>query len=85
MWIGVKYLLSHDFLRSKVAHDNHPFCQYQSQNRPLACYSLHFRDHRRKKILLILSNNVYEFVRESIKWILVHFEIIFDKSLFKPT
>ncbi len=61
--IGVKYLLSHDFLRSKVDHDNHPFCQYQSQNRPLACYSFHFRDHRCKQILLILSNNVHEFVR----------------------
>jgi len=62
VWDGVKYLLSHDFLRSKVDHDHQPFCQYQSQNRPLACYSLHFRDHRRKQILLILGNNVHEFV-----------------------
>jgi len=62
VWIGVKYLLSHDFLRSKVDHDDHPFCQYQSKSRPLACYSLHFRDDRCKQILLILSNNVHEFV-----------------------
>jgi hypothetical protein len=63
VWIGVKYLLSHDFPRSKVDHDDHPFCQYQSQNRPLAFNSLHFRDHRRKQILLIPSKNVHEFVR----------------------
>jgi len=46
-WIGVKYLLSHDFLPSKVDHEDHPFCQHQSENRPLACYSLHFRDDQK--------------------------------------
>jgi hypothetical protein len=81
VWIGVKYLLSHDFLRSKVDHDNHPFCQYQSENKPLACYSFHFCDHRCKQILLILSNNAHEFVRVNQMDISSFWNYLWKKSI----